>query len=646
MSSVQPVPASPDPDAAQVQVVPASPTQPMRPASPAARSPADQALDASARVGEYHVVRLLAADEGGFTYLARDLLLQRDVVVSEHLPFALAHRNASGQVVLATAGDANAFITLQRAFIEAAQRHARFDHPACVPLWRCWYSNGTAYAAMPYHGGTTLTEMRRTMAHPPEEQWLRAIARPLLDALESLHAQPVLHLGVSPDRVAVRADGRAVMLAAGTSRALAPAHPMAAFQAPELRARSEPLPLGAWTDLYGLAATMYFAITGEAPPTAGQARSDGGRVGPLARALTDICGRWPHLSYSAGLVRTIDRALSSAPAARPQSAMQFRSELDARDASRVEAGLQDRPSPAAVAASPQVTPVGGRPVERQPARSPSPDSRSVPILTDTAKIDANAEVTWFGPTDPAIASDLRKTLGSPIPDPAPGEASAWVATRYPDPKQPSRRRRLPQFALAAAMALGLFGVAAHLWNERQRSDEVRARLAPAAGERTPMLNPPAPPALPEIASPAADTARGAAVAGDSRDATLPAAQPDLTTAQTPPTPTARRQPESTISARTADPTSASVTGTISPTNASPVGVAPRPVPPVPPVSAGAGTTSAGTAVPAAPAPTSPRAACAGRSNFSLVYCMEQQCERDRFRNHPQCISLRATGEVE
>jgi hypothetical protein len=64
------------------------------------------------------------------------------------------------------------------------------------------------------------------------------------------------------------------------------------------------------------------------------------------------------------------------------------------------------------------------------------------------------------------------------------------------------------------------------------------------------------------------------------------------------------------------------------------------------VSAAAGTTSAGTAVPAAAAPVSPRAACAGRSNFSIVYCMEQQCERDRFRNHPQCISLRATGEVE
>jgi serine/threonine protein kinase len=638
---------SPDPNAAEVQVVPASPALPSRLGPPAGRSPADQALDASARVGEYHVVRLLAADEGGFTYLARDLLLQRDVVVREHLPFALAHRNASGQVVLATAGDANAFITLQRSFIEAAQRHARFDHPACIPLWRCWYSNGTAYAAMPYHGGTTLTQMRRTMTLPPEEQWLRAIAAPLLDALESLHAQPVLHLGVSPDRVAVRADGRAVLLAAGTTRALAPAHPMAAYQAPELRAPSEHLPLGAWTDLYGLAAMMYFATTGEAPPMAGQARADGGLAGPLARALTDTCGRWPQVSYSAGLVRTIDRALSPAPAARPQSAMQFRSGLDAHDTSHVAAGLDSRPSPAAAAATAAATtrtaPAGGRPVERPPARSPVPDSRLAPVLTDTAKIDANAKVTWFGPTDPAIATDLRKTLGSPIPDPAPGDPAPWVATRYSEPTQPARRSRLLRLALMAATAVGVVGLAAHFWNERQRSDEVRSRLSSVSGERAPIVPPPAPAALPTMTSPAADPARGGATSGASRDdAALPTAQPHPATPQPPSTPTAQRQSEPTMAPSVAAPAREGISSTTRPTGSAVSGT----VVPAPPAMAAGGTTSASTSAPSVPVPATPRAACAGRSNFSLVYCMEQQCERERFRNHPQCISLRATGEVE
>ncbi|MCV4714207.1 hypothetical protein OFC05_29505, partial [Escherichia coli] len=44
-------------------------------------------------------------------------------------------------------------------------------------------------------------------------------------------------------------------------------------------------------------------------------------------------------------------------------------------------------------------------------------------------------------------------------------------------------------------------------------------------------------------------------------------------------------------------------------------------------------------------PTSPREACGGRTQFALYYCMQRQCERGVFYNHPQCQRLRATDEV-
>jgi len=625
MSSVQPVPVSPDPDAAQVQVVPASLAQPGQPASPAARSPADQALEPSARVGEYHVVRLLAADEGGFTYLARDLLLQRDVVVSEHLPFALAHRNASGQVVLATAGDANAFITLQRSFIEAAQRHARFDHPACVPLWRCWYSNGTAYAAMPYHGGTTITEARQKMSRPPEEQWVLAVAMRLLDALESLHAQPVLHLGLCPARVAIRADGHAALLAPGTNRVLPSAHPMAAYQAPELRVPSEHLPMGAWTDLYGLAATVYFSITGEPPPlTQGvpTSRGDPTLIGPLARAMMEIRWQWPQAVYSPSLILTIDRALSMLPLERPQSVAQFRRSLEYGVSSPAQ--LQN---PATDGSMPRLR------AEAQPKPSGRlpPDPGSVPVLTDTAKIGANAKVTWIGPTDPTIAADLRETLGSPLPDALAGDSDPWVeGGGFQVPPQPSKRR-LPLFAAAAAMLVGVIGVAAHFWNEEGRTQDMSPSLQVPTADRAlgTELSPKTGPSA--TTKPRSGTATKES---PSENAPMPRAPAYATQSQptsiplTPPT--SMGIPAAPVHAGEAHKPSARA-----PTN-----------PPVAPESSPA--MSAPEAAPTLPplAPASPRAACAGRSNFSLVYCMEQQCERDRFRNHPQCVSLRATGEVE
>jgi non-specific serine/threonine protein kinase len=42
----------------------------------------------------------------------------------------------------------------------------------------------------------------------------------------------------------------------------------------------------------------------------------------------------------------------------------------------------------------------------------------------------------------------------------------------------------------------------------------------------------------------------------------------------------------------------------------------------------------------------PRAACAGKSEFALYRCMQQQCEASRWYGHPQCIRLRATDRAE
>lgn len=44
--------------------------------------------------------------------------------------------------------------------------------------------------------------------------------------------------------------------------------------------------------------------------------------------------------------------------------------------------------------------------------------------------------------------------------------------------------------------------------------------------------------------------------------------------------------------------------------------------------------------------TTPRQACGGRSDFSLYYCMKQQCEKPRFESHAQCRRLQQTDSVD
>lgn len=44
--------------------------------------------------------------------------------------------------------------------------------------------------------------------------------------------------------------------------------------------------------------------------------------------------------------------------------------------------------------------------------------------------------------------------------------------------------------------------------------------------------------------------------------------------------------------------------------------------------------------------SSPREACGERTPFSLYLCMQQQCARAGWANHPQCVRFRATDQVE
>jgi hypothetical protein len=44
-------------------------------------------------------------------------------------------------------------------------------------------------------------------------------------------------------------------------------------------------------------------------------------------------------------------------------------------------------------------------------------------------------------------------------------------------------------------------------------------------------------------------------------------------------------------------------------------------------------------------PDNPSAMCSGRTNFSLVYCMQTQCKLPKFSRHAQCEALRRQDEL-
>ena len=280
------------------------------------------ALQIGSRLFEFEITGLIGEGGFGLVYLAFDHALRRQVALKEYLPAALAVRRDDAVVSVRSAQHDATFQCGLRSFINEARLLAQFDHPALVKVHRIWEANGTAYMVMPLCAGQTLKATRGAMAQPPDEDWIRALLDPLLDALEVIHRAGCLHRDIAPDNIVLSAPGRPVLLDFGAARRVIAEMTQAmtvilkpGYAPIEQYAELSGARQGPWTDLYALGAVLYCMITGRAPPPA------------VSRVIEDGCTPLAQLAaghYSEALLRSIDRCLALKSSERPQSVAELR----------------------------------------------------------------------------------------------------------------------------------------------------------------------------------------------------------------------------------------------------------------------------------------------------------------------------------
>ena len=305
------------------------------------------ALPVGARLADFEIRQVLGAGGFGIVYRAWDEALHRDVALKEYMPVSLAGRGAGERVTLRSRSHEENFALGLQSFVNEARLLARFDQPALVKVLRFWEANGTAYMAMPLYKGRTLRQLRKAMAPGAlDDAWIRALVEPLLDALEVMHDAAIYHRDIAPDNIIWCDDNRPVLLDFGAARLVlsdrtqnVTAILKPQFAPIEQYAETQAMRQGPWTDLYALAGTCYFMLTGRAPLPA-TARVMGDELEPLARLAPPGC--------SPRLLQILDWAMAVRPQDRPQSVAQMRDALAGRGAVPVRAGAQ----PSAAAAGP------------------------------------------------------------------------------------------------------------------------------------------------------------------------------------------------------------------------------------------------------------------------------------------------------
>lgn len=257
--------------------------------------------------GRYMIEGVLGRGGFGITYVARHTGLGHLVALKELFP-AGARRNG-----LAVApAEAEAFARARDASLAEGRTLARLALPGVVTVLDAFEENETAYLVMVLLQGETLE--RRLAGGPLAPAQVRRLADGLAETLEAIHAAGLLHRDIKPGNVFLPADGGdPVLIDFGSTRAfdltgesrhdrlVSPGYS-------PLEQYAETARFGPPTDLYALAATLWHATTGQAPPAAPE-RASGSPIPALPRSVPASLAA----ALTAGLaIRAADRPASAA----------------------------------------------------------------------------------------------------------------------------------------------------------------------------------------------------------------------------------------------------------------------------------------------------------------------------------------------
>ncbi len=226
-------------------------------------------------IGRYTIEGVLGQGGFGITYLGMDELHEKPVAIKEFFPQGIVTRNIEYQdtVTVTFVGEKDNYEKGKERFLKEARTMAKFSKDeGIVKALDFFEINNTAYIVMEYLEGVTLKQyLRENQRIAPED--LIELLVPLIESLDEIHSQGMIHRDISPDNIMVLPDGRIKLMDFGAARdytefgekslsiVLKPGYaPPEQYQTHGVQ--------GPWTDIYALCATMYKCITGENPPDA------------------------------------------------------------------------------------------------------------------------------------------------------------------------------------------------------------------------------------------------------------------------------------------------------------------------------------------------------------------------------------------
>lgn len=203
------------------------------------------------QIGRYTVDRLLGSGAMGYVFLARDPELGRAVAIKTLRDLQM---------------DNDALDMFVERFRNEARAAARLHHPGIVQVYDVGESEESGpYLVLEYVAGSTLKQLLRSRG-PLAPREVVALCRQVAEALDTAHAQGIIHRDIKPDNLLVTEKGESKLADFGVARL-----PDAAltregqFLGTPCYAAPETLADGAYSprsDIFSFGAVMFEVVTG------------------------------------------------------------------------------------------------------------------------------------------------------------------------------------------------------------------------------------------------------------------------------------------------------------------------------------------------------------------------------------------------
>jgi serine/threonine protein kinase len=283
-----------------------------------------EALPAGTRLlGDQFTIEQPLSNGGfGITYLAEDNFLGRRVVIKECYPEAFCRREGR-KVLVRSHIHHEKYRAIVEMFMREARSIAKLRHPNIVGVHRIFEDNETAYMVLDLIHGRDLLSVIKDEADVVGPDQIKEILVKVLDAVELVHSQDLLHRDLSPDNILLDKWGSPVLIDFGAAREEASRETRVVSSVLVVKDGYSPQEFyfaggkqSPSSDLYSLGATFYHLISGEAPPNSQT------RMAEFAANNPDPCeplaGRFQE--YDIAFLEAIDKSMRVLPKERLQSA--------------------------------------------------------------------------------------------------------------------------------------------------------------------------------------------------------------------------------------------------------------------------------------------------------------------------------------